>query len=393
MNNNQLSSQNETGSQLFARLLSQTTNMGANAQNATQQTDPKLTQFKEMLNLNKPIDLEPTLFPKGVACKEVIEVYGKSGTGKSELIMHFVSRCLMPPKWKFDLISGSSQTQINVDLRHESTFGDEKNLNEPSQMPKIILVSTDAKFNVMRVFKIMEMRLSKALNSSFKNETMGQQQQAFLSQNKEMIEKSMKRFIRECLKNLIVYQCFNSEQFIYALAACEHFVQNLIQTKSFNYLMPIFIDTINSNYELTDRCNAYLGLNEFDHTEKYTLSLIKRLIEKYSVCLIASRSDYSLTENYSNNVYKKWQRVLDKKLELSWVSSKIEADTHDSDETTHKEILNQRYVDLTDYLDENKTSTLASLKENQSNNEESKKSFKKSRFEFEIDNLGVKFKS
>jgi len=389
MNSNHLSSQNETGSQLFARLLSQTANAGTtNAPNATQ-TDPKLTQFKEVLNLNKPIDLEPTLFPKGIACKEIIEVYGKSGTGKSELLLHFISRFLMPPKWKLDLTSGSSQLQVSVDLRHESTFGDEKSLNEPSQMPKTILVSTDAKFNVIRVFNIMENRLSKALNSSLNNGSIEEQQKAFLVQNKELMKKSMKRFIRECLKNLIVYECFNSEQFIYALAACEHFVQNLIQTKSFNYLMPIFIDTINSNYEITDRYNAYLGLNEFDHTEKYTLSLIKRLIERYSVCLIASRSDYSLTENYSNNVYKKWQRVVDKKLELTWISSKIEADSDDLGETANKKFEYHQFLDLTEYLDQNKANI---SKENQSNNQETKKSFNSSRFSFEIDNSGIKFK-
>jgi hypothetical protein len=387
MSSNQLSSQNETASQLFSRLLSQTTNMSTNPT----QTDPKLTQFKEVLNLNKPIDLEPTLFPKGVACKEIIELYGKSGTGKSELIMHFISRCLMPPKFKFDLTSGSSLVQITLDLTDESIFGDEKNLNEPSQMPKIILVNTDAKFNVMRLFNIMETRLSKALNNSFKNGINTQHQEVFTSQSKELIEKYMKRFIRECLKNLIVYECFNSEQFIYALAACEYFVQNLIQTKSFNYLMPIFIDTINSNYELTDRYNAYLGLNEFDHTEKYTISLIKRLIEKYSVCIIASRSDYSLTENYSNNVYKKWQQILDKKLEMTLISSKMGNDAKNPDETVDNTILNQRYVNLMDYLDENKTNTSTYFKENQSNNEETKKSFKSSKFIFEIDNLGVKF--
>ena len=116
LNVNNKQSQNETATQLFARLvnaekkashapidLSSTTVVTATqtAHAVVNLQHKRLVQLENDLMLNKTLNLDADIFtPQQVGNKEVVEVYGKANTGKSELIMHLLVRCLLPRQWK-----------------------------------------------------------------------------------------------------------------------------------------------------------------------------------------------------------------------------------------------------------------------------------------------------
>lgn len=320
-----MNSQHESGADLFARLVSQ--RIDKTDKNSTQ-SDPKLTQLENVLMLNKSLNIDSTLFPDDLNNKDVVEIYGKIGVGKSELIMHLMAKCLLPKIWKINLeridqnaslISQNLNSELNLSIDlSEYAFIDYEKLNEQNQTQKVILIETDAKFNMFRLYTILENRLGIILSKFYEKSTKTDIKEKLSSIK---FQKLTQKFIRDCLKNLTVYQCHTSEQFILALSACELFIQSLLVNNSIqSVIIPIFIDSINSNFELFDKYNNSLGLCDYDHTEKYTVQLIKKLVDRYNVCIIASRIDYRFNLNdgssTSCNSYRRWQTLLNKQIEL-----------------------------------------------------------------------------
>lgn len=251
MNKNQSSTQNETGTQLFARLLAK------KADDSSQSTSTaSLTQIENVLMINKQLHIDKHLFPNGLENKQIVEIFGRSGSGKTELIMHCIARLLIPHSWKFEL----DRQQFVVNLRGHSCADETKHSNsELSQIPKVILIETDFKFSIMRVFTIIEKRVT----SACKTAGIGNQS----------IQNLIRKFVKECLKNLTVYKCDSNEQYILVLAACEYYIQSLNENKQ--SITAVFIDSINSNYELLDKYNHHLGINDLNFTENYAVILLK----------------------------------------------------------------------------------------------------------------------
>ncbi len=307
--------QNETATQLFARLVNSekntssipiskvsTTDTNTTESKIKKTTDKRLVQLENDLMLNKTLNLDGKLLFKELCNKEIIEIYGKFNTGKTEMIMHLLARHLLPCKWKVNSI-------VTIDL---SEYSSSNTYKEPSQMSKAILINTDAKFSIQRLFIIMEERIKTVL---IKSKTFS-----------EDILKLLQKFIRDCLKNLVLYNCFTYDSFIYSMVACEMFVKSLLLNPNEpKEVLPIFIDTVNSNFEIYDRFNYQLGFcDNSDHTEIFCVQLIRQLVQNYNVCILSSRVDLSnnnmknlsLTENYMSNSYKKWQAIVNKRIEL-----------------------------------------------------------------------------
>lgn len=291
-------SHNETGTQLFARLIAN------NKNNPEESQSPKstaLTKIENILMINKQLNIDQRIFPKSIDNKKIIEVLAKPTFGKTELIMHLITRLLIPTKWKFEI----DNQCFELNLKDLSCFTNDSNL-------KVVLIETENKFSMLRLFTIIENRLTEAYNTALN-----------IPQFTTQIQNMMSKFIKECLKKLTVYKCDSNEQFILALAACDHYIQSLYQTKQNDQqITPIFIDTINSNYELLDKYNQHLGVNEANFTESYAVILIKRLIEKYNICIIATRSEYVNLDqsksflDYFYNSFQKWQLIVNKRVEL-----------------------------------------------------------------------------
>ena len=287
MNQNKPATQaGESATQLFSRLVSNIKSSTSSSQPTSASVNPKLKQLESILMLNRKLEIEPKLFSSGLDNKTIVEIVSKSGVGKTELIMHLMSRLILPSTWTLSIANSK--------------------------------VETESSFSMLRFFTILENRLSHAFN-----EQKSRGSEATLDDS--LVSTQMTRFIKECLKNLVVYKCFNNEQFVLSLAACEHFIHSQLNNRM---IVPIFIDSVNSNYEIIDRYSSKIGLNELNHTENYALILIKRLIEKYNVCIIASRSEWTQQTSYEgaahqnqfkcsmNASYTKWQTFVNYRIEL-----------------------------------------------------------------------------
>ena len=308
MNQNKPPSQaGESATQLFSRLVSNIKSSTSSSQPTPTSVNPKLKQLESILMLNRKLDIEPKLFSSGLDNKTIAELVSKSGVGKTELIMHLISRLILPSTWTLHV----ANSKLTIDLSKYSSLPiDCKDF-------KVLLVETESSFSLLRFFTILENRLRDAFNEQ---KSRGSE----VTLDDSLVSTQMTRFIKECLKNLVVYKCFNNEQFVLSLAACEHFIQSQLNNRT---IVPIFIDTVNSNYEILDRYSSKIGLNELNHTENYALILIKRLIEKYNVCIVASRSEWTPQPSYEGAVqnqfkcsmnasYTKWQTFVNYRIQL-----------------------------------------------------------------------------
>ncbi len=129
-------------------------------------------------------------------------------------------------------IDGSQQDQpLAIDLKDHSS------VKTSDELQKVILIETDCTFNMLRLFTVIENRITAAFIQQTKQQTIPVH-----------VQTSMNRFIKDCLKNLIVYKCNGSEQLILSLSACEYFINMHVNNK--RGIMPIFIDSINANFEV-----------------------------------------------------------------------------------------------------------------------------------------------
>lgn len=165
---------------------------------------------------------------------------------------------------------------------------------------------------MLRLFTVIENRLSTAYIKQTNQKTVPGHVQTALS-----------RFIKDCLKNLVIYKCNSPEQLILSLSACEYFIQRHATT-SMTEIVPIFIDSVNANFEILDRFSSKIGLNQIDHTESYTVTLIKRLMDCYNACVIATCTEWTphviqANSKYTNNLnksYEKWHGIVNNRVKL-----------------------------------------------------------------------------
>jgi hypothetical protein len=290
MNNTQC----ETGEQLFDRIFS--------SSSITTNNNEKICEQKR----SNPLKLDTKIFSNEFECGDLYEISGRPGSAKSELMLHLIASFLLPGKWDIE------QLKIQIDLSKWSFYPD---LTNNQQKSKIILIDTDFKFCILKFFSILEYRI--------KNSIKLQQQTGGDPLVSKISRSALESFIKSCLTNLLVYKCSTNEQLLLTLASCEYCIKQEQQARIQNnqnikpFFMPIFIDSINSNFEFIDP----LLLNSDDHTEKYTVSLVNRILAKYkkNLCVIATRVEYDPTTNkYDTSAYTcpKWQKIVTKQIKM-----------------------------------------------------------------------------
>lgn len=134
----------ETGSQLFSRLIS-----NSQRQQQQHQTQPattsstSVTQSKNtesmkrlivsQLKLNSHLDLDPAIFPgKGLANKSCTEISGKMSVGKTELLVHLISRLLLPTQWRIESQSEGGEPTV-IELQEYSSTKPNQQTGEDMQ--------------------------------------------------------------------------------------------------------------------------------------------------------------------------------------------------------------------------------------------------------------------
>uniref|UniRef100_A0A8C6TXF6 RecA family profile 1 domain-containing protein n=1 Tax=Neogobius melanostomus TaxID=47308 RepID=A0A8C6TXF6_9GOBI len=173
-------------------------------------------------------DLEPRLFPEdgGPDNGEVVEICGPEGTGKTELLYHLLSRCLLP--------RGAGGLEVGV-----------------------VFVDTDYSLDLLRLVSIMDHRLGAAPSGGDE------------------------ALLRSCLSRLLVVHCASSSQLLLTL----HFLETSFASRP--ALSLLLIDSISAFYWL-DRAEGGASYGRQEEKLAKCSELLGRILRDYKITVFAS---------------------------------------------------------------------------------------------------------
>ncbi|XP_061877338.1 DNA repair protein XRCC2 isoform X1 [Entelurus aequoreus] len=207
-------------------------------------------------------DIEPRLFPDdgGPLPGEVVELFGSEGTGKTELLYHFLCRGVLP------LAAGGLEVEV-------------------------AFVDTDYTLDMLRVVSILDSRLG-AVSSS------GSQ------------SSSHDAMVRSCLSRLLVMHCSSSSQLLLTLHSLETWLTSRAG------LALLLIDSMSAFYWL-DRCEGGASVAKQEEKLCRCAQLLARLLRDYRISLMASChanrrrcSGASSSEPEWQYLCRPWQRLV-----------------------------------------------------------------------------------
>jgi hypothetical protein len=256
----------ETGAELLTSLISE--------------NKSSFSPENELKKQKEPNNVNSNTFKSVVNSKcNFIEIFGKSGSEKSELLMNFIVDTIIPSS--FEIYGSLNKTYQIKSILYDSKFK-EKNCT------KAIYINTDGKFNFYRLFNIVEKRLLYSINFKILS---------LENIDKQNLNDQIRAIVFDVLKNLVVYRCINFEQFFLAIFSCQLYVKS----SNINSCLPIFFDTIDLNVRLTKKHDS--GLNEMYCYNTLTVLLINKLLNiSENVFLISTHSNGTIKDNISKNL-------------------------------------------------------------------------------------------
>jgi archaellum biogenesis ATPase FlaH len=192
---------------------------------------------------------------------EIIEILGKTQTGKTELCLSICIHCILPSEFKGIKFEGEG-----VD---------------------VLYFDNDHKLSIWRVLEILETKIfAEIKQKTGKNELTDEDLNEIFGENI-----SLEEFTRNCLSRIKVFQCKDAFQFWVTL-------------KGIKNASIIIVDSLNSFY--------YESPEDMDKISKYLLEL-----QKLNVVIIATKYPLYKTNNYEKEIMShKWGQSVKKKLYL-----------------------------------------------------------------------------
>nr|XP_054767459.1 DNA repair protein XRCC2-like [Lytechinus pictus] len=266
----------ETGAQLFARLGEK----------------PSLAR------------LNPKLIPPGLEPRpgDVVEVYGSSGSGKTELLLNLTATCVLPEQWK------------GIDIGGLGT--------------SVVFVDTDHQFSMLRLFALLEHKVTNAihrmkLKDNIEDHDQGKartcvgsecpdknsdgiDRDACVQQNTKVniqcaprttpsadqstdgahysppSEEEVEGFIKACLKRLYIVKIASSNQLVITL----HSLESLLASQC--DISVLMMDSVSAFYWL-DRMKGD-GAQHQGVNQKLAFTILSRLVQDYHLVLFATKA-------------------------------------------------------------------------------------------------------
>jgi DNA-repair protein XRCC2 len=196
------------------------------------------------LGRKKSLDgLDKTLFrglSRPVQAKDVIEFYGKSGSGKTQILFHLIANCILPQDW-----NGASLGGRGVG---------------------VIFVDTDYHFSLVRLVEILEERIKSC----------------FLHQGLPMTSTAdLQTFVKSCLSRLIVAKCDSTAELLDTMRS---FDKTLCYRTDIRLMM---IDSVSAFYwrGRGDGDENYQGREKH---QKKLIELLERYINQHHLVVVAT---------------------------------------------------------------------------------------------------------
>ncbi|XP_037136375.1 DNA repair protein XRCC2 isoform X2 [Syngnathus acus] len=204
-------------------------------------------------------DIEPRLFPPhaGPGPGALVELYGTEGTGKTELLYHFLCRAVLPAD------AGGLQLEV-------------------------LFVDTDYSLDVLRLVGILDARLGGAGSSSRPRQP-------------------AEARVRECLSRLLVAHCNSSRQLLATLHALE------ARLASRPGLAFILLDSASAFY-WPDRGEGGASVSKQEEKLSKCSQLLGALLRDYRISVFASchsnQRRCSHTSSSFSHLCRLWQRLV-----------------------------------------------------------------------------------
>ncbi|XP_041369066.1 DNA repair protein XRCC2-like [Gigantopelta aegis] len=251
-------------------------------------------QLLARLGARQSLDgLDPNLFDMPIN-GQVFQFSGMEGTGKSELLLHLLVKCILPKTWNTLQLGG---------------FG-----------VRVILIDCDYKFSVLRLALVLEKRILKAVEQSG-NATAGE--------GSSFSIEDVEPFIKACLKNLYLIHCSSSQQ----LLCTVHSVETIFSTEP--EVSCFMIDSISAFY-WPDRCSAGDSALGQEKVMNCIVKSLEKIVKGYNLVLFvtkaeifrdrsrdpgkgdnSSNSEDSLVAGYSEYLGKAWGNFVDQRYVLT----------------------------------------------------------------------------
>ncbi len=216
---------------------------------------------KETLgDLNLPIFSH---LPSGLSPGVIIELCGGNGTAKSELLHNVTAHCILSQSWNGAPLSGR-----NVE---------------------VVYISTDYKFDVLRLVTILEGRIVQACN-------LGQLGEA------SSCPAGYKELIQSCLSRAHILYCKSSTELLATLHSLKTFVSNHPE------VCVLVLDNIASFY-WTDRCeSSRTGLSSgADTRQQQWVGAFKELVLEHHLVAFAAKP-HIFGRSSTQRTRKEWPR-------------------------------------------------------------------------------------
>ncbi|XP_033108307.1 DNA repair protein XRCC2-like [Anneissia japonica] len=217
------------------------------------------------------LHLFPSHFPKP---GEVVEIHGASATGKTELLMHFISKCILPKRWNTLLINGIEA--------------------------EVVLIDTDFKFSVIRLYQILKEQLMKIIDvdsndictSSWaaQTETLSSKTHSKEPSKKDQQtiknEKVLEELVQSCLDRLYLVRCSSSEQLLITLHSMENVFSKHPQ------MTVLMLDSVSSFY-WEDRVKTGDNWKSFEALQDNIIDLLQKLVQDYRLVVFLTKNSTS----------------------------------------------------------------------------------------------------
>ena len=230
--------------------------------------------------------LDKTLFgdlPRALQAKDVIELYGKEGSGKTQILIHLIANCILPKTWEGLIVNGRGVS--------------------------VVFFDTDNHFSLVRLVEILEDRVTCCISRH-------------VSGHEVQRTTDMESFVKSCLSRLVIVQCNSSIELLATLESLDYVLSERPE------ICLLMIDSIVAFYWL-DKCNGGDSIYEQERYQRRLVALLKKYIHTYNLIVVATKpaifhkevKQHNAKEHYEY-LCRDWQDLVKYRYSVSRASDK-----------------------------------------------------------------------
>ncbi len=176
----------------------------------------------------------------------MVELCGGEGTAKSELLLNVTAHCILPKAW--------SGTKL------------------PGRNAEVVYISTDYKFDLLRLVAILEGRIEQACNPDRSLDGMPE------------CTTEYKKLVKSCLSRAHILYCNSSAELTTTLQSLKSFVRNHPE------VCMLILDNVASFYWI-DRCESGIAnmAAATEHGQRLWVGAFRELVQEYHLIAFAAK--------------------------------------------------------------------------------------------------------